>query len=514
MSDSESPARIALERRRAARRETGQPPEIDPALEAGLRDAEEKRDLNALAEVVVTAGSRFEAVGRLEDALAELDYAAIRVASDPDARSIILGTKASFALGLGDSALARASISLAQACTPTHEVARRYLAANQSIVAAQLLEPDAIEQCESALQLTDSGEADHLHTFVLTWLLSLVFASGELRRAAPWERSLEHYAKQWVHPHRLADAAVCTLARTRIEHPEREWSGVSVPLMPTNWLARLRVAALSLHDSTFNRKWASASIALGNLSEIRSKHHPRVTENIALYRAVIDIARGRTLEFTEEPPAEVNLLTLGAVLAGAEAAAKAATPSLATSWLRALEGLPEWVESSLEWPVSRRRIEGLLLVRTGAIRDGIARLRTAVEWADRAGYPAERALAKLQLGTLLALADNRSRERQWRPIREDGWNSLLALNVDPAPHAYDASRTLELAGERNTPPLLSPREIEALKLLDLGLTYKEAAIEMGVGWRTVQTLAHRAYGKLDVSGKHAAIQVARERGLM
>jgi DNA-binding CsgD family transcriptional regulator len=168
----------------------------------------------------------------------------------------------------------------------------------------------------------------------------------------------------------------------------------------------------------------------------------------------------------------------------------------------------------LEWPVSRRRVTGLLLARTGSTRDAIAAMRSAAEWAKEAGYPAERALALVQLGTLMSLADHRARERTWRNYREEGWNALLEMGVDPAAHAYDAGRTLELAGERNTPPLLSPREVETLKWLAEGLSYKEAALEMACGWRTVQTLAHRAYSKLDVSGRHQAVQTARARGLL
>ncbi|MNC95494.1 Spore germination protein GerE [compost metagenome] len=82
------------------------------------------------------------------------------------------------------------------------------------------------------------------------------------------------------------------------------------------------------------------------------------------------------------------------------------------------------------------------------------------------------------------------------------------------PHAYAAARAANAGAEATARPALSRRESEVLALLARGCTYKEAAVELGISWRTVQNLAYRAYQKLGADGRVAAIEVARDHGLI
>lgn len=62
--------------------------------------------------------------------------------------------------------------------------------------------------------------------------------------------------------------------------------------------------------------------------------------------------------------------------------------------------------------------------------------------------------------------------------------------------------------------LLSPREIELLKLLSDGYTYEEASHQMGVSLNTVQTFSRRIFQKLEVRSKVQALNAAHHLGLL
>lgn len=62
--------------------------------------------------------------------------------------------------------------------------------------------------------------------------------------------------------------------------------------------------------------------------------------------------------------------------------------------------------------------------------------------------------------------------------------------------------------------VLSPRELQLLRLLSQGYTTQEAAERMGVGLSTAQTFCRRIYQKLQVNSKVKALVAARERGLL
>lgn len=61
---------------------------------------------------------------------------------------------------------------------------------------------------------------------------------------------------------------------------------------------------------------------------------------------------------------------------------------------------------------------------------------------------------------------------------------------------------------------LTPRELEALRLLSSGLSYKETAREMGVTPSTLQSYVRQIYRKLDVHSQVQATLVARQHGVV
>jgi len=57
-------------------------------------------------------------------------------------------------------------------------------------------------------------------------------------------------------------------------------------------------------------------------------------------------------------------------------------------------------------------------------------------------------------------------------------------------------------------------ERRVLALLDRGLTFNEAAADLYVSIHTVKSHAQRLYRRLGVNSRQAAVEVARERGLL
>src|SRR5690606_20087112 len=166
-----------------------------------------------------------------------------------------------------------------------------------------------------------------------------------------------------------------------------------------------------------------------------------------------------------------------AALAGAEAVALAGTQSHAAQWLdwvaREVQPL---VATLLEWPVSRARIQGMLAMRAGHHQSAKSAFKRAHDWAKDAGYAAEAGLALVQHAELLAHGEPRSRQAEWTAIRQRGWDALIALQVDPAAHAYAVTRAIAATRDSDAAgPRLTPRELEVLTALADGLTYREAA---------------------------------------
>jgi DNA-binding NarL/FixJ family response regulator len=71
-----------------------------------------------------------------------------------------------------------------------------------------------------------------------------------------------------------------------------------------------------------------------------------------------------------------------------------------------------------------------------------------------------------------------------------------------------------IESQRAGSDLLTERQLEILEIASQGFTAREAAERLGLAERTVTTHLHRIYAKLGVSSRVAAINAARQRGLL
>lgn len=71
-----------------------------------------------------------------------------------------------------------------------------------------------------------------------------------------------------------------------------------------------------------------------------------------------------------------------------------------------------------------------------------------------------------------------------------------------------------LTDDGRKPIILSPREFEVMKLAAIGLTSVAIGVQLGISSKTVDTHAERAYGKLGVNNRTAAVGRAVELGLI
>lgn len=76
------------------------------------------------------------------------------------------------------------------------------------------------------------------------------------------------------------------------------------------------------------------------------------------------------------------------------------------------------------------------------------------------------------------------------------------------------SEVQERLNERSEKPTLTPREVEVLQLLSLGMRNKEIAASLGIGDETVRTHMKKIFSKLGVQDRTAAMRVALRRGIL
>jgi DNA-binding CsgD family transcriptional regulator len=371
--------------------------------------------------------------------------------------------------------------------------------------------PEARVDAAAATGRLHAAGASSQTALLLSWYIPYLLASAELDEAAAWTTMLEQIAQRAGHPWRIADAAVFRASIRRAVEPAREPQAPQAP-PEKNWLARWRRAALDLHSA----------LLIPDLNEIERNVIEFAALGADASLAVRDGAEGLTAlvaAYRHEPvdlplPRHASLQNLGAAYASMEAVALGGSSVAASAWLRWSETIPEFIVTAVEWPVCRWRVTGLLRARAGDLRGARTDLRRAIEWADAHHYVFERGLARVQLAEVMAAGQTDGDRRMEQRLHDDGWSELRAIGVDPVPHAYAASRAATAGLGEHARPALSRREAEVLALLARGCTYKEAAGELGISWRTVQNLAYRAYQKLSADGRVEAIQVAREHGLI
>jgi DNA-binding NarL/FixJ family response regulator len=86
-------------------------------------------------------------------------------------------------------------------------------------------------------------------------------------------------------------------------------------------------------------------------------------------------------------------------------------------------------------------------------------------------------------------------------------------DVKPSKHLSPVSSRPSASSTPEYPAGLSPREVEVLRLVVEGLTNAQAAKELYLSPRTIETHLTSIYHKLGVSSRAAATRFALEHGL-
>jgi DNA-binding NarL/FixJ family response regulator len=484
-------------------------------VEQGLAAAYAQGDIVGLCDVVQAIVSLLDAQGRQREAIAEIEYAVSISGGEPNALAMLLSMRATFQATSGSIGQALRSVQEAERSLPQAdlEFARGKCRANCSVVRWIALDTSAKLPDELTLQTpSDTRTSDSL--FLTSFFIPLGFALGKGAEMRPWIRAFRLQSAAVKHEYRLGDASVFQAAEEGI------LGLVELPALETiprwNWLAQWRLEALRLRAQMLRRDWDSTMVELRALVRARRRAGDACVDDIggleAACQAYFD--DGERLMPILEPPDSLHLLNLASVLAAAEAMAVGGTRAAAGDWADWLDkNAPQYIVTSLEWPVSRARIGALLALRCGDARRARKLFEGAIEWAKSAEHPIELAIAQLQLSELLG-KDTLSLERLSVDLRRQAVPVLRGIGVDIAPLAYHVAHIHPRGKDALLTPQLTPREVDVLVALADGLTYRSTAVRLGVKWTTVQTLAHRCYEKLEASGKQAAVARARELGIL
>jgi DNA-binding CsgD family transcriptional regulator len=457
-----------------------------------------------------------DAEGRVEDAVAEIGHALALAKSDPAAVAVLEGIAACLLSLMGDPERAMGSIRASErAQTQTTNpaalgISRPHCAAARLF----LLMDDDLANVHDLMAMGSEKMRDNDALFLTSVYIPYRFALGERNDVHPWIRMFRIAAEAAGHEYRMSDAATFAQAEAVIERPA-EVPGTE-GISPWNWLGRWRVQTLRLRAALLQGDAEGAEHELKGLLAARRRAGDARLDEIDAFEANFKAKTDAGSEAAHVPiPQSVHLMNIASILAGAEAVAIAGSQADAGTWYDWLStGLPARIQTSLEWPVSRLRVQGLLALRAGDVRGARKWLEQAIDWSVQANYPIEKALAQVQLAEFLEHNAAPSYERRIRSLRGEGWRALRAIGIDPTPHAYIVAHTRAVAREYEYQSPLTKREVEVLALLAEGLSYKEIAARLGIKWPTVQALAHRCYDKLEASGRTKAVQMGRDMGII
>jgi DNA-binding CsgD family transcriptional regulator len=477
-------------------------------LEEGVREAFGRRDLRGLAAMFHLAANVLDGQGRFDQAIREIDHAMDLAFADPEAGALLQSIRGSLLAGAGQTGAASESVRAARALATesgSHDLPTEMYC--QVTEWCLLTEADDAPGRQLIGRLEQAAD-DAGSLFMISWLVPHLYATGKLRDAHAWVRTLRLKAEAAGHRFRLGDAAAFAAAEAAIAGPAPR---VVPRVSSRNWLAQWRLGALALWEESSGYHGAGGERAMATLTEVGSQVRRVVLGSPQPFEICARALRDPDVEYEADPPDSVTLWNLASILATAEAVAIAGRQASASAWNRWLgDHLAEGVRSSLEWPVSADRVRGLVALRAGDPAAAHRWIDRGATWASEEGHRIEAGICRTQLAELRASGLTRGHGESWRRLRAEGWSTLREMRLEPAAHAHVIQRCIRAMRDPSHPPRLSPREAEVLRLFGNGATYWEAAQELGLRMLTVQTLAHRIYEKLEVRGKLEAVRLARE----
>jgi LuxR family maltose regulon positive regulatory protein len=160
---------------------------------------------------------------------------------------------------------------------------------------------------------------------------------------------------------------------------------------------------------------------------------------------------------------------------------------------------------------------GLVAARSGDPRSARALLEDAVDLFEESGAPFETGRARVELaGVMRALGRPDAAVAEAERAIADLTPLGASLELARARAALDAPATVSVAGSPGSDDasVLTPRQIEILRLISTGLNNQAIADRLFISEHTVHRHVANTLSKLDVSSRSAAVAQAARLGLL
>jgi LuxR family transcriptional regulator, maltose regulon positive regulatory protein len=147
-------------------------------------------------------------------------------------------------------------------------------------------------------------------------------------------------------------------------------------------------------------------------------------------------------------------------------------------------------------------VEGMVAAAEGDLDRARECLEDAIDLFQRTGAPFETAGSRLDLARVLAALERRDAAAEQASLAYD---ALQAMGAEgEAQHAGELLRKLDAAASRETARVLTPRELDVLKPVALGLSNREIARHLILSEHTVHRHLANILRKLNLPSRAAA----------
>ena len=183
----------------------------DESLSSAVRD----RDLATVAELTTFAAIALEAVGRHQEAIAQLEYGIGASEDDLAQRAHLLAIKASFLAFAGNSGEAHACIREARAVAAVSETERASIEVDIYDLMIRCVCLDAVDlgRVQQTVGRAERAGLPWLSAGLLAWVIPWTFANGRVTELGAWVDAFRARATAQQHRRRLEDLETFERAR-------------------------------------------------------------------------------------------------------------------------------------------------------------------------------------------------------------------------------------------------------------------------------------------------------------